>query len=227
MKKMTTLGAAALLSVASIGAQAQVQTLNDAALSEISGQGMGLYTGLVEGTGPFIKAAAVDAAVNVGALVAAPTVAALATGLNAPLAAATYVAGPAIAAASLLSIVPAQATIFAVAPVAATAALIKGRLANGADGTGIKNATKIMAASTAAIIAAPVAGVGIAATALAVNGPAAVAVLASGPVIAAGALTAGAATMAVSGASFVHHGAHVVGRTAYNGVQMVKAHLNN
>ena len=222
MKKMTTLGAATLLSVASIGAHAQVQALNDAALSEISGQGF--YVNLVQGVGPFVKGAVIDAAVGTAALIGAPTVAILATG-TVPLAAATYVAGPAIATASLLSIVPAQATIFVAAPVAAAGALIQGRKVHGPNGTGARHAVSIMVAGTAGIIAAPVVGVGVAATALAANGPVAGAMLASGPVIAAGALTAGAATATVAGVSFVHNSAHVAGRVAYNGVQAVKSHF--
>lgn len=224
MKKMTTLGVAALLSVASIGAHAQVQTLNDAALSEISGQG--LYENLVQGAGPFAHAAAYDVAVGVGAFVGAPTVAILATG-TIPLAAATWLAGPAIAAGALLAVVPAQAAIFVATPVVATGALIQGREVHGTDGTGARHAAEVMVAGTAAIVAAPVVGVGIAATALAANGPAALTVLAAGPVIAAGALTVGAATVVVAGTSFVHNSAHVVGRISYNGVQVVKSHFTH
>ena len=227
MKKTTALGAAVLLSAASIGAQAQVQALNDTALSEISGQGVGLYTGLVEGTGPFIAKSALHTAVGAGAMIATPTAVALATGLNLPLAAAVYLAGPAIAATALVATPAAMAVTFIAAPVVATGALIQGRIANGADGTGIRNAAGVMIAGSAALLAMPVIGAGVAATALAANGPAAAATWAAGPVIAAGALTAGAALTTVAGAGFIHSSAHVVGRMTHNGIQMVGSHIHH
>lgn len=223
MKKMATLGAATLLSIASIGAHAQVQTLNDVALSKISGQG--LYKNLVQGTKPFAKGAAVDVAVGTGAVAGTVAVTTSAVLLNIPAAAITWVAGPVIATASMVAIIPAQIAIAAATPVVATGALIKGRKVNGPDGTGIRHAAEAIVAGTAGVVAAPIVGVGIAATALAANGPAAATVLLAGPVVAVSALSVGTATAAVAGVSFVHNSAHVVGRIPYNGVQVVKSHI--
>lgn len=221
MKKVTTLGAAAILSVASIGAQAQVQTINDASLSEVSGQ---IGHGLFEGTKPFLKARAINASVGIGALVAAPVVAAHAMAIAPVAATATYLAGPAIATASLAAIVPAQVAVIAVTPVAAAAALVHGHRKNG---HGIRNAIGVMAAGTAAVHAIPVAGIAIATGAIVGNGPAAAAVLAAGPVVAHTAMAAGAATATVAGAAFVHNSAHLAQTITYNGISITKALLQH
>ena len=50
-------------------------------------------------------------------------------------------------------------------------------------------------------------------------------IMVAGPVIAAGALTVGAARAVVAGVSFIRSSAHVAGRIPYNGVQVVKSHF--
>ena len=222
MKKMTTLGAVALLSVASVSAQAQVQTLNDSALSEINGQGMGLYSGLVQGNKHYTKAAVVDAAVFTAAIVGTPA-AVIASTAVVPAAALVYAAGPVVAVTALASVPFVQAGIFVATPVVAAIDLVRERKV-AKDGTGIRHAAAIMVAGGAAIIATPFVATGVAVGAIALNGPAAAAVLASGPVIGTGAIVAGTGVAILSAGSFVHHAGHVVGRTLHNGHQMAKAH---
>lgn len=225
MKKMTTLGTAALLSVAAMGAQAQVQTLNDSALSEISGQGgISLYTGLVQGTKPFAKAAVIDAAVGAGAIIGGSTI----YGLTwFPSAITATVATPLVGFAAGAAIATVGVAALAATPFVATAALIQGRVEHGPNGTGIRHAAGALVAGPAiaagAFIAAPV----VAAAGVAAMPGVFIATTAARHAVSTAVLVGVPAAVVVTGASFVHHSAHIAGRVAYNGIQTVSAHLSH